>query len=61
MADRPKSKTAARRAAHGARDVVYYRGIRIAPIGGRRSPLSRLIRDALRARHEQQRDDATPA
>ena len=47
--------------ARGAGDVVYYRGIRIAPIGGRRSPLSRLIRDALRARHEDKRDDATPA
>jgi len=61
MAARPKSKTAARRASRGAGDIVYYHGIRIAPIGGRRSPLSRLIRDALRARHEEQRDDATPA
>jgi hypothetical protein len=61
MVDRPKSKTAVRRASRGVQDVVYYRGIRIAPIGGRRSPLSRLIRDALRARHEEQRDDATPA
>ena len=57
MADRPKNSTAMRRAARGERDV-YYRGIRIAPIGGRRSPLSRMIRDALRARHEAKHDVA---
>lgn len=57
MAVRPKRKTAVRRAARGEGDV-YYRGIRIAPIGGRRSPLSRLIRDALRARHEEKHDIA---
>jgi hypothetical protein len=59
MTDRPKRKTAVRRAGRGERDV-YYRGIRIAPIGGRRSPLARLIRDALRARHEETHD-AAPA
>jgi hypothetical protein len=57
MVDRPKNRTAAHRAPRGERDI-YYRGIRIAPIGGRRSPLSRLIRDALRARHEEKHDVA---
>jgi len=61
MSDAAKPRAPRRRGKSQEPQVVLYRGIRIAPINGRRSPLSRLIREGLRARFEQPRDDATPA
>jgi hypothetical protein len=53
------AKRTARKGSAKAERVVVYRGIKIAPITGKRSAIAKAIRDALRARSEEPR--AQPA
>lgn len=45
---KPKAKTRIRRSTTAPERVVVYRGIKIAPLGGKRSATSRVLREALR-------------
>jgi len=45
---KPKAKTRTRRSTTAPERVVVYRGIKIAPLGGKRSATSRVLREALR-------------
>lgn len=53
MATTMNKKTRTRRPASAERTVIY-RGIKIAPMTGRRSPLAQAIRDGLRTRKAEQ-------
>jgi hypothetical protein len=44
-----------------AERTVIYRGIKIEPVYGKRSPLARAIRDGFRAMAERSRDEPTKA
>lgn len=60
MATQAKKTMRARRSVPPERTVVY-RGIKIAPMSGKRSPTAEAIRDALRTRSEQARGEAAHA
>ena len=49
----PTKKTATQARASKAGAAVVYRGIKLAPVTGRRSATATAIRDALRARHSE--------
>jgi hypothetical protein len=57
MAATNKKALSQRRSAPAERAVVY-RGIKIAPMSGKRSPLARDIRDGLRAMYEKARAES---
>lgn len=50
MASIAKNHTALRRSPASAERPVIYRGIEIAPIAGKRSPVAQAIREALQAK-----------
>jgi hypothetical protein len=52
-------KTSRARSSAKTEPTVIYRGIKIAPISGKRSPTAEAIRDALRAKYEHSRDKST--
>jgi hypothetical protein len=52
MAITAKKTTASRRSAPSAERPVVYRGIKIAPVAGKRSPVAKAIRDALLTKSE---------
>ena len=52
MANTAKRVAANRRSTTAAERTVVYRGIKIAPIAGKRSPTAQAIRDALRTKPE---------
>ncbi len=47
-----KKAATSQRSAPSAERPVVYRGIKIAPIAGKRSPVAKAIRDALRTKSE---------
>jgi len=57
----PAKKKARSGRSKQAERAVIYRGIRIEPAVGKRSPLARAIRDGFREMAEQARDEPTPA
>jgi hypothetical protein len=60
MAIQAKKTVRARRSAPPERTVIY-RGIKIAPISGKRSATAKAIRDALRTKSEQTRGEPAHA
>jgi len=60
MATTAKKTTRARRVAPAEKAFVY-RGIKIQPVTGRRSPLSKALRDEIRKLAEQKRGEHVPA
>jgi hypothetical protein len=60
MATGTKKTSRARSSANTERAFVY-RGIKIAPISGKRSQTAEALRDALRTKSEQSRDESTRA
>jgi len=60
MVASPRKKARSSRSKPAERAVIY-RGIRIEPAVGKRSPLARAIRDGFRELAEQTRDEPTPA
>lgn len=58
---KPKAKTRIRRSTTAPERTVVYRGIKIAPLSGKRSETSRVLREALRTRSGQPRGEPAHA
>lgn len=56
-----EKKTSRARSSASTQHALVYRGIKIAPISGKRSPTAEAIREALRTTSEHSRDKSTHA
>jgi hypothetical protein len=61
MATVAKKRARVRRSAASAERTVVYRGIKIAPIAGTRSPIAKAIREGLRTQSERAIGEPTQA